>query len=173
MDFLQNMAASKKKEPIKALLIIDVQNGFVTPEMNGVIRNIEQAQHEYDHVFATRFINPPGSPHRRFIKWLKFDEGSNETMLAFTPKENAVVIEKSIYSCVNEEFMRMLKKNKITEVHICGIETEICVTKCAVDLFERGVRPVVLTSLCASKHSELREAALHILGRFIGSDQLK
>jgi nicotinamidase-related amidase len=57
---------------------------------------------------------------------------------------------------------------------LCGIATDGCVLKSAVDAFERGIEPVVVTDACASHAGrEIHEAGLLLLARFIGPGQLK
>jgi nicotinamidase-related amidase len=66
-----------------------------------------------------------------------------------------------------------LERRKISEVFLCGIETDCCVLKTAVDLFEHHYRPVVLSSACASRAGkENHEAGLKILRRMIGNEQV-
>lgn len=60
-----------------------------------------------------------------------------------------------------------------TDLLICGIATESCVVKTAVDAFERGLIRWVLTDATASHAGdEAHAAGLLVAGRFIGSGQL-
>lgn len=157
----------------KALLIVDVQNGFVNEKTKHIPTLVEKLQYNYDLVIATRFINLPDSPFRRLIKWDHLSPDTNEIELAFKPKEGAVVIDKYIYSCIDEPFLRLLKDKGIEAVDICGIDTDICVTKCAVDLFERNITPYVLKDYCATHaDADVQESALIILARYIGKTQI-
>ncbi|MBR1991970.1 MAG: cysteine hydrolase [Bacteroidales bacterium] len=157
----------------KALLIVDVQNGFVNEKTKHIPRLVEKLQYNYDLVIATRFINLPDSPFRRLIKWNRLSPGTNEIDLAFKPKEGIVVVDKYIYSCIDETFLRLLEDKGIEAVDICGIDTDICVTKCAVDLFERNMTPYVLRDYCATHaDADIQEAALVILARYIGKSQI-
>jgi len=57
---------------------------------------------------------------------------------------------------------------------LCGIATDGCVLKTAVDAFERGIEPVVVVDACASHAGNaVHEAGLLLLGRFIGAGQLR
>ena len=68
--------------------------------------------------------------------------------------------------------MAGLREGGITEIHICGIDTEGCVLKTAVDLFDAGVRPVVLVVACASTGGdELHRIGLRTMRRLIGERQ--
>ena len=157
----------------KALLIVDVQNGFVNEKTKHVPMLVEKLQYDYDLVIATRFINLPDSLYRKLIKWEHLSPGTDEVELAFKPKEDTVIIDKYIYSCIDEHFMLLLKENGIDAVDICGIDTDICVTKCAVDLFERNITPYVLKDYCATHaDADIQEAALVILARYIGKPQI-
>jgi len=58
-------------------------------------------------------------------------------------------------------------------VHIGGLETDICVMKNAVDLFEAGIVPVVLSKYCASCSGEPAHLnALQTMRRYIGAGQV-
>ncbi|MBQ3732720.1 MAG: cysteine hydrolase [Bacteroidales bacterium] len=156
-----------------ALLIVDVQNGFINEKTKHIPMLVEKLQYDYNFVIVTRFINLPDSPYRKLIKWEHLSPETDEVELAFKPKEGAVIIDKYIYSCIDERFMLLLKGNGIDAVDICGIDTDICVTKCAVDLFERNITPYVLKDYCATHaDADIQEAALVILARYIGKSQI-
>ena len=156
-----------------ALLIVDVQAGFVNDATKHIVSAVEALQSRYDRVYATRFINAQDSPHRNWIDWHRFGEDSPEIELAFSVGDDTVVVDKNTYTCVDDEFLSDLRKHKIEEVHICGIDTDACVLKSAVDLFEAGIRPVVLANACASHAGqEFHEYALRILRRLIGKAQI-
>jgi nicotinamidase-related amidase len=156
-----------------ALLIVDVQNGFISDKTRHIPKLVEKLQHNYATVFATRFINQYDSPYRKLIKWNHLSPDTDEINFAFNLRKDAIVIDKYIYTCVNKSFLELLKQRDIREVDICGIDTDICVTKCAVDLFENNITPRVLKDYCATHAGEdLQEPALHILARYIGRDQI-
>ena len=85
-----------------------------------------------------------------------------------------MVIEKLIYSCVSAAFLDQLRHAQIDELHLCGIATDNCVLKCAVDLFEAGLRPIVLAEFCASHAgADYHQWGLAIIERFIGTAQVR
>lgn len=155
------------------ILIVDVQNGFINESTEHIPALVEKLQDNYDYIYVTRFFNKKDSFYRKLVKWDRFDKDSNDFQLAFKPSPKAIIINKSTYSCVIPSFLQELNKNKIQEVDICGIDTDICVTKCAVDLFESGIVPKVLSKYCAS-HAGLKshKSALSTLRRYIGKDQV-
>lgn len=166
--------APSESPPSCALLVVDAQVGFVGPETQHVIAEIERLIPRYAHVIATRFFNPAGSNFRRLVHWERFDLRGPDFPLAIDVPANTIIVDKSIYTCVTPTFLDILRKLHVSEVHICGIDTDICVTKCAVDLFENGFRPVILGFACASNGGrEYHEAALKILIRYIGREQVQ
>ena len=157
----------------ECLLIVDVQVGFINDATKHIPMLVEELQKKYRYVYVTRFYNKENSFYRKLIKWNRFDKGSDDFKLAFKPATDAVIIDKSIYSCVSPSFLQDLNGNKIDDVDVCGIDTDICVTKCAVDLFEAGIVPRVLSSYCGSHAGqEAHIQALGTLKRFIGRDQV-
>lgn len=161
------------KDSNKALLIIDVQVGFVNDATRHILPKVEALQKRYEHVYATRFINAEGSPYRKLLNWHRFYESSEDVPLAFEPAVGVTVIDKNVYTCVTTEFMEDLHRKGVEEVAICGIDTDACVSACAVDLFENGFRPILLSEACASHAgAEFHEAALRILARLIGKNQI-
>lgn len=156
------------------LLIVDVQQGFINAATRHVPPRVAALQDEYDRVYVTQFVNPADSPYRRWIDWQRFAPGSADVQLAFSPRDDAVVIEKPIYSCVTPTFLDRLRNDRVDEVHLCGIATDNCVLTCAVDLFEAGVRPVVLADFCASHGgADFHTWGLAILERLIGKAQVR
>ena len=157
----------------QALLIVDVQSGFINSATRHVVPIVERLQQDYDHIYATRFVNKSGSPYQRLMDWNQFGEDSADVALAFRPAKDAVVIDKSVYTCVDSLFLCDLRKKGVDEVSVCGIDTDVCVSICAVGLFENGIRPVVLANACASHAGvEYHEMALKIMRRLIGHRQI-
>lgn len=155
------------------LVIVDVQCGFINEATTHIPDAVFDLQHEYDHVAVTQFYNAPGSPWRKLLKWDRFDRNGEDYQLAFEPGEHALVIEKTTYSAVTDRLLNWLSAYDISDVHLCGIATDACVLKTALDLFEQEFRPVVLGYACASHGgADCHEEALHLLTRQIGADQV-
>ncbi len=157
----------------KTLIVVDVQSGFVNGHTRHIVPAVERLQAGYDRIYATRFVNAPASPWRRFMDWRRFAEGSADAELAFRPAAHAVIVEKHVYSCVNDALLRDLRDRGTTEVSLCGIDTDACVLVSAVDLFQNGIRPVILADACASHAGpEYHEAGLRLLERLVGKRQI-
>ena len=101
------------------------------------------------------------SPEIDFFDGLKYD-------YSFT---------KNVYSCVNKEFLQLLKKvndGKLPEqLYICGIDTDCCVLSTDISLFENSIKPIVLENFCASNGGvESHKAGIKALSRLIGNDNI-
>ena len=157
----------------RCLFIIDVQKGFINAWTEHIPGRVEALQDQVRTVFVTAFVNPQGSMHRRLIGWPRFAPGSEETALAFAPRADAAVIEKSTYTCATPAVVERLRREGIGRVNLCGIATDNCVLKTAVDLFEAGIEPVVLSDACASHGGPAcHDCGLRLLRRFIGENQV-
>lgn len=158
---------------MNCLLIVDVQMGFINDATRHVPDRVAALQGYFDRVIVTRFVNPPGSFHRELIRWERFAPGSEETALAFQPRADAPVIDKATYSCLVPKVRTILEADKINVVHLCGIATDNCILKTAVDLFEARIKPVILVDACGSHGGQdCHDAGLLLLRRFIGADQV-
>lgn len=158
-----------------ALLVIDLQLGFLTPECVHISDRILEVirHHPYRHKIFTQFINPEGSPFERLLKWELFKESPEIDIVSQLKSEATIIIKKFGYSCVTTDFLSYITHHKIREFHIVGIETDICVLKSAVDLFELNLTPYVFSECCMSTAGrKMHEAALKILPRFIGQQQI-
>lgn len=157
-----------------ALLIIDVQQVFLNEYTNHLPAEVTLLQSRYKTVIATRFYNENASAFRTLMDWHRFSRGTAETELAFEVAPHAKVIDKATYSAVTPACLRELESNQIETVHLCGCDTNMCVTQSAVDLFETNkYRPVILVPYCAS-HSgaEYHDYALKLLEKSVGQEQI-
>jgi nicotinamidase-related amidase len=83
------------------------------------------------------------------------------------------VIEKNGYTFFNDKGMALVRDRGWTDLYLCGIATESCVLKTAVDAFERDLTPWLIRDASASHAGQAaHEAGLLVAGRFIGKGQL-
>lgn len=160
------------------LLIVDVQNGFLndfTRHLPGRIAELVKLG-RYDPLLFTRFVNIPGSPYQRLLDWHEC-AGPPATDLAPELRDLAnrgQVFEKRGFTGLPDELARFLTAHQIRRVAIAGIDTDMCVLKCAMDIFDLSIAPIVLTDCCASTAGlQAHFAGLAILSRNIGPQQLR
>ncbi len=161
-----------------ALIVVDVQEGFINHFTDHiparVVRLIEQGA--FDPILFTRFINSPDGPYPRFIGW---DDCGTEPEINLVPELVPYAaadrtFHKDGYAGVPEGLARYLTDAKIDRVTIVGIDTDMCVLKVAMDIFDLNIEPIVLVDCCASTSGlQSHLAGLAVLARNIGADQLR
>lgn len=157
----------------KALIIIDVQNYYLNENTSDfpskIAKHIEE--NNYDCVLFTKFVNHNNSHAAKAFGWYKM-QGSPETdickeLVKFSKADNT--FRKDTYSAFkNKEFKEYLEKQEITNLYICGFDTDACVLATSYEGFDLGYRVEVIEDLTAtSKGEEYRKAGLLIINRRI------
>jgi nicotinamidase-related amidase len=160
----------------RALVVVDVQNGFVTDSSRAVVPAVVDLVRRWvGPVLFTRYHNYPGSPYERLVGWTAM-QGPPETDLVaeLAPfARRAPVVDKTVYSLFTAQGRALVAEQGWTDLVFCGIATDSCVLKSAVDAFEAGLTPWVVTDACASDHSaEAHAAGLLCLRVMLGAGQL-
>ena len=69
---------------------------------------------------------------------------------------------------------RLPTRKIIGKIFIAGIDTDMCVLKIAMDVFDIGIEPIVITDCCASTAGlQAHLAGLAVLSRNIGANRLR
>lgn len=162
------------------LIVVDVQNGFVRYEQTKKnacnIKDLLKSN-IFDCVIATKFINNSNSIYSKVLNWNRLISEEDRSFFDNIDNNIDIIIEKPIYTCVNTAFIQRLtqiNKGKFPSyVFVVGSDTDCCVLKISTDLFENGIRPIILTNYCASNGGiESHKAGLLCLNRLIGSANL-
>lgn len=131
----------------------------------------------FDYVIATKFKNTTNSSFENILNWsdLKTDQEQqiNEKIINYVN----LIVDKNVYSCVDVNFIQQLisiNNGELPEqVYIAGLDTDCYVLTTAVNLFEYGIRPIILTEYCNSTGGDLsHEYGLICLKRLIGKKQI-
>lgn len=164
------------------LIVVDVQNGFVNSRSSGVVEPLQTFLTSWVGrglpVILTRFINVPGSQWETLIHWTRLRESPEidlHPVIAdvVNGHPGVHVVDKTTYSSLNPEVLSILDNLKPDRLLLCGIASDGCVLKTAVDAFEQGMIPVVLKDLTASHAGQaVHDAGLMLISRFIGQDQV-
>lgn len=160
---------------MKCLLVIDVQKGFVSEKTSHIVPKIIEKMEEFQNelVIATKFINVKNSAYQKFLNWYRLSESPEIDILDDIKTRSNYVIEKQVYTSWCEELKELFLKHDVSEVYLAGIDTDCCVLKTAIDLFENDIRPIVLKDCCASNGGEESHlAAIKVMERTIGRNQL-
>lgn len=160
------------------LLVVDMQNGFINEKSRIVIpfvkKIIEIFQRKKKLIAFTRFINHPDSEYRRWINWGRLGVEPEINIIEEFKNLPENIFDKTHYTPFTNEFKAFLKENNIGRIFICGVATDSCVMKSAIDSFESGIQPIVVRDACYSHAGEEAHAAgLLVISRNIGRGQVK
>lgn len=157
----------------KLLLVIDAQNDFVNDLTRVTLKKIEELvkSKQFTTVAFTKFIN---SNDNRFYKDINYKGCLTEdgVSIAIDTKDYKI-FNKNAYTALTDEFRSYLKNENISQIYLCGFDTNACVLKTALDLFEGGYDFYVLKDYCMSSFSkEVHDDALTILNLLIGNKRV-
>ena len=154
------------------LLIIDMQKAFMNRKTTKLVKKIEKLINDkvYDKVAFTKFVNSLDSNFVRDLNYYKCIKDDNK--LAISTKENKVFIKKT-YSAFNDDLKKYLTENNINKIYLCGLETDACVLKTALDLFENEYDFYVLKDFCGCTNGKRAHLnAIKILQKNIGKKRV-
>lgn len=161
------------------LVIVDVQNGFVTDETRHVIPAIVELAKRWHEmgggVVCSRYHNYEGSAFERLMDWRQVYTPPDTNLVPELSghANHSTILDKYSYSALTPELIDLTVRKAVTDLIICGIDTDLCVLKTALDAFEHGLTPWVVTNASASTGgSSAHNAALMVLGRGIGEYHL-
>ncbi|WP_197522130.1 cysteine hydrolase family protein [Nocardia sp. 852002-51244_SCH5132740] len=168
-----------------ALLVIDVQNGFVNEFSAHVVPVVTDLAEQWARTgrptVFTRYWNYTDSPWERLIGWRALygppDTDLIDELAPLTTLPGARILDKKVYTALTAEGLELLKELDVTDLVICGIATDGCVLKTALDAFEFGFTPWVLRDAVASnatrhRASEIHDSALLHISRLVGAGQV-
>lgn len=183
----------------RPLLIVDMQRGNVSEYNRFAPSSIASLVKTelFNPVIFTRFVNTADCPARLFLEQKDFQDFQTagmdpkiaEVMGANVPGldkygvsdlgENygakRYLLTKNIYSAVTPEFEELLSELNLdnTGIYIVGADTECQIMKTALDLFERGVEPMVFAEFCGSHRGlGMHQRGLELLVELIGKDRV-
>jgi len=155
----------------RALIVVDVQRGFVTPDteatVSRVLEHIQRERRRYAVVIATRFINSPGSMYETEREWDGMMDAQDISLVSGIDSAVDAVLSKHGLAPDPGELLPILRG--VEQVEVCGFDTDQCVLATALLLWDAGIVPRVLASLCSSSGGpDMHEAGLAIARRAIG-----
>lgn len=157
----------------KLLLIIDVQKDFINEHTKKILPKINELlnSNKFDLVAFTKFINDENSVWYKKLNYKGCMTKEGQEIAIDTKKYK--IFDKQIYTAVNDELKDFIRKNNVSQIYLCGFDTDACVQKTAIDLFEQNYDVYVLKDYCMS-HTGEETHNLYItnLARLIGKDKI-
>lgn len=160
------------------LLIVDVQSGFINSFTHHIPQRVADliGRNQYAPLLFTRFINSTDGPYNQFLNW---HSCNCEPEINIVPELQPFAKPSCIFSkpglCgMTDDLAQYLRQQEIKRIFLVGIDTDMCVLKIAMDLFDIGVEPIVFTDCCASTAGlQAHLAGLAVLSRNIGAERLR
>lgn len=155
------------------LLVIDVQNNFINKHTKNIPNRINKLikDNKFNYVVFTKFINNKSSNFYKILNYKGCIEENDKEIVIDT--KNNKILEKRTYTALNKELIDYIEKNKINTIYLCGIDTDACVLKTAIDLFESNYNVKVIENCCMS-HSgkKYHKHAIEMLKKLIGKENI-
>jgi len=160
------------REPA-ALVVVDVQEGFVTAETRATVPlitdHLRDSGGRYAAVIATRFVNLPRSLYVTQRDWAEMMEGPETRLLPSVRETADIVLTKHGLAPDRDELLGSVRALEVGRVELCGFDTDQCVLASALLLWDGGIVPRVLAPLCSSSGGrDMHDAGLSMLRRAIG-----
>ena len=160
---------------MKNIIVVDMQKGFMTNNNKHLIDKINQylKSNSFDNIFFTKCVNDEQSPYAKILGWNGMTREEEQALVCSFPT-NAKVLTKNCYGISNQD-IKMFKDLGITEMEICGTDTDACCLAIAFNLFDNNIKPTVLSHLCASssRNENIHSNAIEIMKRQFGADNVK
>ena len=144
-------SSDKLSSKVNALLIIDIQEKIIRAIFNkdSITNNIKKLLVAYQVLEENIFISEQNP--------LKL----GETIPELLPKDRFKKIEKMVFSLANiQDFLNELKKKKISNLIVCGIETHICIQQTVLDCLQKGFEVILISDAMGSRNRVDHEIAL-------------
>lgn len=136
-----------------ALVIIDMQKGFVNENTSGLSDKIVDFANsgKFNLVIGTRYVNNKNTACHIYERWDACWEGSEESELIGSINSVCdVVLSKSTFSCWNDAFKKVLRYFSIDRLVFCGVNTSCCVLASAFGAYDDVWDITVIEDLCGS-----------------------
>lgn len=163
-------------KPHAALVLIDVQNGFIgehTVHLPGLLLSfLGKHATDFDLIIATRFFNTPGSQFVRLVEWSEMMAPPSTDLVDGLGQYANVILDKTTYSDA-KDIAHELDIRGLHTAYLAGADTDVCVLQNAAGLFDLGYEPHILYDLCASNGGTAAHLAiLDTLERTVGRGQI-
>lgn len=164
-----------------ALVVVDVQNGFVDPDTEHVVPVIVDLVARWQaaggDVVFTRYHNYEGSLYVSLIGWDQLMDAPQtdlvEELEPYVERAAGVVDKHSYDMLASPEGASLVAEHDWTDLYICGIATESCVTATALGAFQAGRVPWIIEDASTTHAGQhVHEAGILVASRFIGEGQI-
>lgn len=159
----------------KCLLIVDMQYGFINEYTNHLVERVEDliTDVSFDTIISSKFINTKDGPCVTIANWNDMFDGPETDLIPVVALNSDKVVVKDTYTMITSEVLLYLENNGFQEVYVIGVNTDCCVLKTALDLFDYNIRPIVLEHYCGTTLGRrIHDNTIEILEALIGENNV-
>jgi len=156
------------------LLIIGMQKGFRYAGSEALLPNLLKLKKSFKgKIVFSKFVNDKDSLFEKQLNWTEFQNEEDKKLFSELRASNNIEFEHNGYTVINEALLQFIKENKIIKVYLCGIYTDVCITKTAMDLFDKGIETFVIEDAYNSLHGKsIHDSAIESLRHILGKKQI-
>lgn len=153
---------------MKILLIVDMQNGFMTkPNYKDLQNKIGKLidEKKYDKYIFTKFVNQENSLYKTRLKWNDLSD-KNSQKICVTIPQNSIILNKNGYGLDVGDLTKVTQLG-VDQIDICGLQTDACVYAIALQLWDKNIFPNILKNYVATapeRESMAIEMLIHQFG---------
>ena len=161
---------------MKNIIIVDMQNGFINQNNNFLVDRINDylQKNTFDNIIVTKYINNEQSPFVKILNYTSLMTSKEQELAVHIPENNKITIFEKYGYGLTEQMINKLKDLGIEEIEICGTDSDACVMAIAYNLFDSGIKPIILKDMIgsSSKNTKLTDYSLQIMARSFGKDNI-
>jgi len=158
----------------KLLLIVDMQEGFRNKYSEAIVPKILSLSKKFNggKVFM-KFVNQKGSPFDKLLGWKQFCKKHEQDLFIEFNAHNTIQLEHNTYTILNRKLKNLIKKLNISCIYLCGIYSDVCIMKAAMDIFDYRIKTYVIRDACTSLHGkQFHITAMRSLSHILGKHQI-
>ncbi len=152
------------------LIVVDMQEGFRFSNVEQIIPKIKLLLSKPKmYVVFTKFVDQKGSMFDKTLGYTKFQKKKNQSVLGelLTYSQNKIITHHGL-GIVTQELHEEIKRNRAKTVYLCGVYTDVSISKAAMDFFDKGIKVKIVADAVTSQNSIHNIYFLKSLGRVIG-----
>lgn len=158
---------------MKDLIVVDMQKGFINENNEFLVEKINSLLKEkrFNCVYYTRFRNHSECPFKTILNYEGMMEKEAQEIVV-SRKSNSCVLHKSSYGLdIND--IELLKAKDVKEIYLCGTDVDACVLAIAFQLFDSGIKPIILWDFVGSSSKKVEKENLKpLFQRNFGNDSI-
>ena len=158
---------------MKDLIVVDMQKGFINEKNEFLVEKINSLlkNNRFNCVYYTRFRNHSECPFKTLLNYDGMMEKDAQEIIV-SRKNNSCVLHKSSYGLESND-IELLKAKDVKEIYLCGTDVDACILAIAFQLFDSGIKPILVwDAVGSSSKTDFKESLKPLFQRNFGNDSI-